>query len=151
MISHYFDTGVVLKLVIEEPLSGKVLAFVRKRNLPVPFSRLLEVETENALHGLHFRKEITARQLTGARNLVSEMVRSGRLLSVELSLDRIARETLSLVPLVTVKTGCRTLDLMHVAAAKLLKADNFVSTDRRQLAAARLCGLRTLNLEIAKA
>lgn len=147
MISHYFDTGVAIKLVIEEPLSAKVLAFVEKRTLPIPFSMLLELETENTLHALHFRKEITTRQLAGARNLTSLMLKSGRFLSIAISMDRIAQETLSLVPLVTVKTGCRTLDLMHVATAKILKATHFVSTDRRQLAAARLCGLQATNLE----
>jgi predicted nucleic acid-binding protein len=143
----YFDTGVALKLVIEEPLSGRVRAFVRKRHTAVPFSLLMEVEIENALHALRYRNAITDHQLAGARSLLAEMTAEGRFLVVDLSLDRIASETLSLAPLVTVKSGCRTLDLMHVATAKLLKSDAFVSTDRRQIKAARLCGMRTINPE----
>ncbi|NJL18858.1 MAG: type II toxin-antitoxin system VapC family toxin [Bdellovibrionaceae bacterium] len=143
----YFDTGVALKLVVEEPLSGRVRAFVRKRRTAIPYSRLMEVEIENALHALRYRNAITDKQLAGARSLLAEMTVEGRFLAVDLSLDRIASETLSLAALVTLKTGCRTLDLMHVATAKLLKADAFVSTDVRQLKAARLCGMSVINLE----
>lgn len=147
MSVHYFDTGVALKLVIEEPLSAKTRAFVGNGRIPVPFSRLMEVEIENALFALRHRNVITAKQLAGARSLVSELILKGRFYGIDLPLDRIARETLSLVPLVTVKTGCRTLDLMHVATAKLMRAGAFVSTDKRQLKAARMCGLQTINLE----
>ncbi len=146
MSACYFDTGVVLKLVIEEPLSARVRAFVHARRVPIPFSRLIEVEIENALHALLFREAITGSQLAGARSLVADLVREGRFRSLPLSLDRIATETLSLAPLVTPKTGCRTLDLMHVATAKLLMAEAFVSTDRRQINAAQMCGLHTINI-----
>lgn len=147
MSGYYFDTGVALKLVVEEPLSAKTRAFVEKRRLPVPLSILMEVELENALHALRFRNVITARQLAGARSLVGELIVKGRFCAIDLSLDRIAQETLSLAPLVTVKTGCRTLGLMHVATAKLMRAGAFVATDQRQLAAARMCGLETIDLE----
>lgn len=142
MSSSYFDTGVAIKLVISEPLSGWVLNFVRSRNLAVPFTSLIELEIENALQALWFRREITDDQLLGSRKLVSNLVREGRFRRIDLSLDEIAAETLSLAPLVTSKTGCRTLDLMHVATAKLLLADEFVSTDKRQIEAAKKCGLR---------
>jgi hypothetical protein len=68
---------------------------------------------------------------------------------ISLSLDLIAQETMSLAPLVTAQTGCRTLDLMHVATAKLLTASEFVSTDKRQLQAAALCGLKGVDLDVA--
>ena len=141
----FFDTGVALKLVVEEPMSAAVRAFVAARRVPVPFSRLIEVEIENALQALFFRGAITGGQLAGARSLLGSLVRKGQFRRVELSLDKIAAETLSLAPLVTSKTGCRTLDLMHVATAKLLGAGEFVSTDKRQIAAAAVCGLQVVN------
>jgi hypothetical protein len=39
---------------------------------------------------------------------------------------------------------------MHVATAMLLGADEFVSTDKRQLKAAAACGLKTIDLEEGK-
>ncbi len=149
MSIHYFDTGMALKLVVEEPLSARTRAFVAKRRIPVPFSRLMEVEIENTLHALRYRNVITARQLAGARSMVGELTARGRFYCIDLPLDQIARETLSLAPWITAKTGCRTLDLMHVATAKLMRAAAFVSTDKRQLKAARLCGLERINLEKA--
>jgi predicted nucleic acid-binding protein len=146
MTEMFFDTGVVLKLVIEEPLSPLTRAFVIRRGVPVPLSLLIELEIENALQALRFRREITAEQLAGSRGLVTEMIRRGRFEKIDLSLDEIGREAFSLVPLVTAKTGCRTLDLMHIATAKLLGACEFVSTDKRQIEAAKLCGFKIVNL-----
>lgn len=138
------------ELVIEEPLSPVVRGFVAKRRVPVPLSRLIEVEVENALQALLFRQKITEEQLAGARGLVARLVRKGQFQRVDLSLDKIATETLSLAPVVTAKAGCRTLDLMHVATAKLLGASEFVSTDKRQIEAAKMCGLHTISLEMPK-
>lgn len=143
----YFDTGVALKLVVEEPLSARVREYVREKRAAVPVSLLMEVEIESALHALRFRNLITDGQLAGARVLVVELITSGRFREIDFPLERIARESLSLAPLVTAKTGCRTLDLMHVATAKLMRAGVFISTDKRQIEAARMCGLQTVNLE----
>jgi len=110
MIGPYFDTGVALKLVVEEPLSPVVRGFVQRRRLPVLFSRLVELEIECALQALLFRQIISGRQLAEARALVRQLVHRGQFLKVDLSLDKIAAETLSLAPVCTAGTGCRTLD-----------------------------------------
>jgi hypothetical protein len=46
---------------------------------------------------------------------------------------------------VTVGTGCRTLDLMHLVSAKLLGYSEFVTIDQRQAAGARLAGLSVID------
>jgi hypothetical protein len=138
---------VVLKLVVEEPLSAVVRAFVATRRIPVPISKLVELEMENALQAMLFRKRITLEQLERARKLVLELIRRGRFVRVDLSLDRIASEALNLAGVVTPVTGCRTLDLMHVATVKLLGVREFVSTDKRQIEGAKLYGLEVINLE----
>ena len=147
MSGPFFDTGLVLKLIVEEALSPCMRRFVEQRKVAVPFTCLIELETENALQALRFRGAITGEQLAKARQLVASLVGEGRFDRIPLSLDAIARETLSLAPLVTAQTGCRTLDLMHVATAKLIVATEFVSTDKRQLQAAALCGLKTVDLD----
>lgn len=121
--------------------------FVGRRRVPVLFGRLVELEIQCALHALVFRRQITGGQLAEARELVRHLVDKGQFRKVEVSLDSIAAETLALAPVCTAKTGCRTLDLMHVATAKLLGVGEFVTTDQRQIAAARICKLRTINLE----
>ncbi len=42
----------------------------------------------------------------------------------------------------TESLGCRTLDIVHVAAAAELRVERFVSFDSRQLQLAELAGLR---------
>lgn len=143
----FFDTGVALKLIISEPLSPVVRDFVEKHKTVIPFSRLMEIEMENTLQAHFFRKAISGQELAGAKALLAEMVRAGLFRRISLSLDKIASEALMLAPLVSARTGCRTPDLMHVATAKLHGASEFVSTDKRQIEAAKFCGLRTINLE----
>ena len=146
MTGPYFDTGVALKLVVEEPLSSAARRFVEARSVAVPITSLVRLEMENALHALRFRGAITDEQLAGARTLVSDLLASGRFQTVNLSIDAVVAEALSLAGPIATTTGCRTLDLLHVVSARSLGASEFVSTDKRQLAAARMCGLRATEL-----
>lgn len=146
----FFDTGLVLKLLVEEPLSPVVRQFLEKRRVAVPFPKLIEVEVENTLQAMLFRADILPAQLLKCRELVDSLVAEGRFLKIPLSLDVIAAEALVLSPVVTAQTGCRTLDLIHVATAKLLGVEEFVSTDNRQLRAAEVCGLKILDLSVWK-
>jgi hypothetical protein len=146
MNTHFLDTGVVLKLIVDEPLSPAVLSFVEKHALVVPYSRLIELEVHNALEALLFRKQITRVQLRGCRDLLADLISDGRFQPMSLSLDAIASEAMRLAPQVTARTGCRTLDLLHIATARLIRAEIFVSTDQRQLKAAALCGCATIDL-----
>jgi predicted nucleic acid-binding protein len=145
-MAPFFDTGVALRLVVAEPLSARVLAFVRRRRATIPTTRLIELEMETALNALAFRGAITPAELKAAKSLIAGMTNRGKFVRAELSLDEIADESFRLSSRIAIKTGCRTLDLMHVASALLLGCRVFVSTDQRQLKAAKLAGLKALDL-----
>lgn len=142
----FFDTGVALKLIVSEPLSDEVLSFVTKRRIPIPVSPLIELEMETALNAMAFRNHITTTQLAAAKKLLSKLTEEGKFVPVNISLDEIAAESLRLSPVITLKTGCRTLDLMHLATARLLGCKEFVSSDHRQLKAAKVAGLKAIDL-----
>tara|TARA_B110000467_G_C18147150_1_gene382099 strand:+ start:163 stop:612 length:450 start_codon:yes stop_codon:yes gene_type:complete len=146
MTPLYLDTGLVLKLVISEPLSPVVRDYIAKQRSPIWFQTLVNLEVENALQALRFRRQLTAVQLAKARNQIEQMKDDGKLAAPVLSMDAMAEEMLRLTPSITSRTGCRTLDLLHIAAARLLPSPKFVSTDKRQLAAAKLAGLTTVDL-----
>jgi len=93
-----------------------------------------------------FRHHITTAQLAAAKKLLSNLTEEGRFVSVSISLDEIATESLRLSSWITLKTGCRTLDLMHLATARLLGCKEFVSSDQRQLKAAKVAGLKAIDL-----
>jgi predicted nucleic acid-binding protein len=143
MSQPYLDTGLVLKLVVEEPLSRRVQAWLERKRVPVPYTRLVELELENTLCAKLFRKEITAQEHKGARKLVQDLLKEGMFFRPKLSLEEVFLEALEGMTEATVKTGCRTLDLLHVVSAGMLGCSEFVTSDKRQAEAARVCGLKT--------
>lgn len=146
MSGPFFDTGVALKLVLREPLSDRVHAYVAERRVSVPVTGLAELEMATAIQALVFRHQVTDEEAAAALLLVDQLHREGNFLKVGLSMDEMVGESLRLASVITSRTGCRTLDLLHIAAARLLGSDTFVSTDGRQLQAARLAGLQVFDL-----
>lgn len=136
------DTGLVLKLVVPEPLSPRVTGWLARRKAAVPYSRLVEVELENTLQAKRFRREISTQQLQGATGLVRDLLREGKFFRPELSLEKVILEALEAMPRTTGTTGCRTLDLLHVISGKILNCTEFLTADRRQAEAARVYGLK---------
>lgn len=146
MTQPYLDTSLVVKLIVAEPLSGRVQSFVQQRRLAVPYTKLIEIETLNTLHAKFFRGEMTRRQLRACEELIADFLGEGRFIRPALSMDDVFEEALRSLPAITGGTGCRTLDLMHVASAKLLGLREFASTDKRQLRAAKAARLTPLDL-----
>lgn len=146
MKQPYLDTGLVLKLVVDEPLSETVLAWLQSRNVPIPYTRLVEMEVENTLCAKLFRKEFTAQDFKKARGIVQDLLMDGMFFRPKLSLDELFLESLEAMSVATVKTGCRTLDLLHVVSASMLGCSEFVTSDKRQAAAAKTYGLKVILL-----
>jgi predicted nucleic acid-binding protein len=146
MSQPYFDTGLVLKLIIHEPLSQVFEQWLERRGVPIPYSRLVELELENTLHAKYFRKEMDARQMKGCRKLIHELLSEGKFFRPELSMEEVMIESLELMPSVTGRTGCRTLDLLHVVSAAKLGYREFVTTDKRQAEAAKFLELKVSKL-----
>jgi predicted nucleic acid-binding protein len=142
MNQPYFDTGLVLKLIVEEPLSEAFQEWLEIRAVPVPYTRLVEMEVENTLQAKYFRKEIDARQVRSCQKLIHELLVDGKFFRPELSMEEVMMESLEAMPKVTARTGCRTLDLLHVVCAIKLGYGEFVTADRRQAQAAQILGLK---------
>jgi predicted nucleic acid-binding protein len=146
VIPCYFDTGLVLKLVVKEPLSSKVHEFLSARRLPVLYPLLLQLEFRNALHAKLHRGEITPPQLAACLEMESDFLAEGRFQRVELDMGRIFLATMRMIPSATASTGCRTLDLLHIATAQFCGASEFVTGDARQAKAACFCGLDVVEI-----
>ncbi|MEJ6603498.1 MAG: type II toxin-antitoxin system VapC family toxin [Verrucomicrobiia bacterium] len=142
----YLDTGLVLKLLVEEPLSPVVRAYLTKQRAPIWFTKIITLEVENTLQAMRHRGQLTPVQLRKTQELLTQLCDEGKFRQSPLTLDAISEEMLRLTPSITSRTGCRTLDLLHIAAARLLPSPKFISTDKRQLAAAKLAGLTTVDL-----
>lgn len=146
MIPCYFDTGLVLKLVVKEPLSVKVHEFLSARRVPVPYPLLVQLEFHNALHAKLHRGEITPIQLDSCLEMESDFLSEGRFQRVDLDCGRVFLAALRVIPGATASTGCRTLDLLHISTAQLCGASEFITGDARQAKAARFCGLDVVEI-----
>ena len=108
---------------------------------PVLLTGALRFETENALRLACFRGRITAAELAQAlADLESDLV-AGILIAMDIASDMHWSECRSISAAHTFATGSRAYDITHVAAARVLKADTFLSFDQRQRTLAALLGL----------
>jgi len=135
----YLDTGCFVKLYYPEPDSAKVIGLIQGK--PVYHTPLHELEFVNALHLKVFFKNATAAQVAAARGLVEADLKAGVLVSAGDDWRAIFQEAVKLAEQHTGAFGCRSLDVLHCAAAKFLAADEFVSTDARQMKLASAMGL----------
>lgn len=129
----YADTSALVKIVLDEPESGALRAFISDADLVS--CELVLTELPRAI-----RRSAAADARMPLRTL---MTRAGEVL-----------DALALLPLdrdVLVAAGAlaepelRALDAIHVAAAsRLSPLDAFVTYDERQLIAARGAGLRAV-------
>ena len=88
-----------------------------------------------------FRKETSVEASQAGRQDFEKDLRDGIYLQQQMPFDVYARARQISVRQ-TSSLGCRTLDILHVASALLLKADRFWTFDQRQATLARTEGLQ---------
>lgn len=135
----YLDTGCFVKLYYPEADSGRVIALIRGN--PICYTPLHELEFMNALQLKVFTRSATAAQVAAARGLVEADLKSGVLVAASGEWKDIFQEAVKLAEQHTGTLGCRSLDILHCAAAKVLAAAEFLSTDTRQKKLAAAMGL----------
>ena len=145
-MSLYYDSGVLVKLYVREDRSDEVTRFVARRGESVAVNRLHELEIRNALRLKRFRDEIDDVQLAASLGMIAADFAERRLIRHEADWQVIHDEAERLSAVTGATVGVRTIDVIHIAAALTQMATGVVSFDRRQLAAARISGLRVVEL-----
>jgi predicted nucleic acid-binding protein len=135
MAKVYFDTGALVKLYIIETGSAYVERKARAASL-IPLHQLQETELRNAIHAAVGRKTIPAAAGALALEHLDSDLRSGVLATTSIDWGTTWTRAAHLARLHTAKILCRTLDILHVAAAESCGCDLFVTGDERQF---RLC------------
>lgn len=136
----YLDTSAFLKLYIREAGSSDVQGIVVSQHEPLPVWELLEMEFTNAFHLKVFWGEIEAAAVATQLEHFASRKKQGLYFSPELSRSDLLDRFRDLVAH-TSETGCRTLDVLHVAAAMELGAARLISFDERQRSLAGRVGL----------
>jgi len=140
----YLDTGCFVKLYYPETDSAKVVAHIHGQ--PVCYTPFHELEFVNALQLKVFFKSATAAQVAATRALVEEDLKAGVLVSAGGDWKGIFQEAVKLAEQHTGMIGCRSLDVLHCAAAKILNTSEFISTDARQKKLATAMGLKVVTI-----
>ena len=138
----YLDTGCFVKLYYPEPDSAKVIAQIQGK--PVCYTPLHELEFVNALQLKVFFKSANDSQVTAARAAVEADLKAGVLVSAGSEWKDIFQQAVKLAENHTASIGCRSLDVLHCAAAKMLATNEFISTDARQKKLAASMGLNVV-------
>lgn len=139
MAALFADTSALIKWYIAEARSEEVEAlFVAQSSLAI--SRLAGVEFCGALGRRRRNRQITGRLEKAALNLFAAHQRNGNLLVLPVTDNQCAEAEYLMREYPEI--GLRELDAMQLAAAKLMRATEFASADRIQIAAAKAMGLR---------
>lgn len=135
----YLDTGCLVKLYYPEPESAVVAAAVAGER--IGFTALHALELTTALQAKVFRREATPEQTDAARAALKEDLAGGKLVQVTCDWAAAWKDAETLALEFSATTGCRALDTLHCAVARLLGARELLTTDARQLALATAAGI----------
>ena len=141
-MKSYADTGFVVSLYKAETTSAAAAATMKQLQPPIWLSPLGELELHNAFQLAVFRGDIDTASALRKKQLFAEDLAKGIFLIRPVPAAGLHQKAIELAERHSATLGTRSLDLMHVAAALILKADLFLSFDDRQRKAAELEGLR---------
>jgi predicted nucleic acid-binding protein len=149
-VTTYVDSSALVAVYVTEQFSDAARASVRAAG-PVPFTALHQLEVSNAFELLVGRKQMTRGECRAIQAQLRGDVHDHRLVSMTMDLDQVFADASELSRLHTARRLARSLDLLHVAAAHVVRCSTFVSADDRQLAVAKASGLTTIDIKRASA
>ncbi|MBI3667308.1 MAG: type II toxin-antitoxin system VapC family toxin [Acidobacteria bacterium] len=138
----YADTSFLISLYTPDANSARAAAQMSRGStvfLVTPFG---EVEITNALELRVFRKEIRRVEAEAAYHAFQGDIRS-EVLSLRPLPSAVYEKARQLARKHTAALGVRTLDILHVAAALVLRAEVFYTCDASRRKLARVAGLTT--------
>jgi predicted nucleic acid-binding protein len=138
----YADTGFLVSLYGQDDHSSAATALVRSKPTFI-LTVLGEAEFTNALELRVFRREWTRRQARSVHELFLQHQAAGIFRPEPLDLQ-VWEQALVLARRHSAKLGTRTLDVLHVASALVLRPEAFYTFDKRQHQLAKAVRLRVL-------
>jgi len=138
----YADTSFLFSYYASDVHSVRADRWRQAHSFPLLFSRFNRLELRNAVELAVFQSRLTPTEAAEIWLSVENDLKAGFLALVEPSLTDLLQDAEALSAVHTSRTGTRSLDVLHVALARLLKVDEFVSFDQRQTALANHLGLK---------
>jgi hypothetical protein len=113
----YADTSFLGSYYLPDANTPAALACARALGTPMVFTALHRLELRNALALAVFQRRVTAVQTQAVWQDVTNDLRAGLLAVTPLRWYALLRQAAQLSTRHTPQTGCRSLDILHVAAA----------------------------------
>jgi len=137
----YFDSAIIVKLYVQEASSPDAVRLVNGHTAPYLLTQWQALEVKNAIRLKAFRGEVTSAEMSRSIAAFEQDIATGRWQLPTYTTAGVEQKTEELSASHSAKLGCRTLDIIHVAAALITGAKEFVTFDGRQGALARQVGL----------
>lgn len=138
----YADSSFLVSCYILDANTSRAKAYLLATNDSIAWTSLHALEIRNAFELGTFRGLFKLVDITIAwRNLQTDL-KNNRLVRSRVAWSAAFRSATRLSKQHSARTGARSLDVLHIAAAKSLGLTQFVSFDMRQRAMAAVAGLR---------
>jgi predicted nucleic acid-binding protein len=142
-MKSYFDTSVLVKLYVPEEDSEAICTFIQNRGKSIAINSLQKTELKNAFALKAFRQDISYTELEELLNQMKEDIRRDRITLVKVDWIKLWEVAQDYSLRFTGTIGCRTMDILHVAAAKVMNAEEFYTNDKRQQKLTEAIGIKT--------
>lgn len=140
-MSHYADSSFLVSCYVLDANTPLAKAYLSRTSAPLAWTALRALEVRNAFELGVFRGLLTTADVAAAWVNLESDLKSGRLVRATVRWPASFRRAARLSEIHSANTGTRSLDILHVAAAKSLRALEFISFDLRQRALAGATGL----------
>ncbi len=137
----YADTSFLFSLYATDANSARADAWRQAHPAPLPLTAFHRLELRNALSLALFQQRLTQQEIQAAWQEVENDCASGLLVARGGLWHHVLVDAQTYALNHTPTIGCRTLDVLHVAAAKLIGTTEFCTFDARQSTLAGQVGL----------
>jgi predicted nucleic acid-binding protein len=141
-MTHYADSSFLVSCYLADQNTPAAEAWLLSVGATLPFTPLHALEVRNAFQLGVFRGLITAADAASALDDLRSDLRGGRLVETSINWRSAMRMAAALSGKHTAVIGARSLDILHLAVARSIRAREMISFDMRQRSLASAIGLR---------
>jgi len=145
-MKFYADTSFLYSYYSADVNSTRADLWRQSNAVPLPFTPLHRPELRNAIEPVVFQKRATATEAAEVWQTVESDIAGGLMAEIPLSRSDLYAKAQEFAVHHTAVTGARSLDILHGAAANLLRVEEVVTFDHRQAAVAARVGLKVAAL-----
>jgi predicted nucleic acid-binding protein len=141
-MSYYADSSFLVSCYLLDANTLRAKSYLSGMSAPLAWTALHALEVRNAFELGVFRGLLTLADVAAAWANLENDITSARLVRMRVQWPPAFRQAVRLSERHSATTGTRSLDILHVAAAKSMHSAEFISFDGRQRALALAAGLK---------